>query len=87
MQSDFVSFAIACALGALGGFLHALVLGENRLRIPRRIPRSKTWDLSFLGDIFVGMGGAVAVLYMVSPLDLAKLASISIAAGLGAARY
>lgn len=81
MEFDFVFLTVVCALGALGGLLHALVFGQNRLRLPRRIARTKSWDLTFLGDILVGVGAAVAVLYVVSPSDFQKLVSLSIFAG------
>jgi hypothetical protein len=81
LEFDFTFLAVVSALGALGGLLHALVFGQNRLRLPRRIVKTKSFDLSFIGDILVGVGAAVAVLYTISPNDFARLVSLSIFAG------
>jgi len=70
-------------LGGLGGLVHAIVFGQNRLRIPRRVARSKYWDLSFVGDIFVGMVGAAITLQTISPSEFSKVVSISVLAGFG----
>jgi hypothetical protein len=80
---DVTALAVTSTLGAFGGLLHALVFGRNRLRIPGRIGKSRSWDLSFLGDVLVGMGAAVAVLYYVSTPDPTKLVSLSVLAGFG----
>jgi len=72
-------------VGAGGGFINALLLGNGTLRLPSSAPGE--WNFGFLGNVLVGIAAALVVWASILPLSLERQATPIALGALGGASF
>jgi hypothetical protein len=83
MTSDFLVYVL---LGAFGGLLHSIFLNNSRLLLPHA-ERKQRIHLGFLGDVLLGIGASLGILYFVVPAEFYKQVGLSIVSGFGGGTF